>query len=92
MYEIDDIIYATDSTPLLKILEIEPKNDFKLFLRFNTGAEKVFDFKDLLNESAFKPLSNWEKFKNVKLDYGVPTWEDENVDISPAYLYEYAEK
>lgn len=88
MYIIDGIAYAGNSTPEMKVCGVRPLNDRRLWLRFSTGEAKVFDFSPLLSKPAFSPLVNEAVFKDVYLDYGIPTWNDGEIDISPAYLYE----
>ena len=62
--------------------------DYLLWIRFNTGEAKVFDFKPLLGAPAFQPLRDEEIFRDVYIDYGVTVWRDGAIDIAPAYLYE----
>lgn len=61
---------------------------YLLWVRFNNGEAKVFDFKPLLEKSAFIPLKDIDVFKGVYIDYGIPVWNDGDIDISPEYLYE----
>lgn len=87
MYIIDGIAYAGEKTTPIKVSGVRPLDDFKLWLRFNTGEIKVFDFKPLLSSKAFEPLSDVETFKGVYIDYGVTVWNDGDIDISPEQLY-----
>ena len=88
MYVIDGIAYAGEMKPLLKVSGVRPMDDFKLWVRFNTGEAKIFDFKVLLNTPAFAPLSDKAVFDGVYIDYGVPVWKDGDIDISPEMLYD----
>ncbi len=88
MYVIDGIAYAGEMKPLLKVSGVRPMDDFKLWVRFNTGEAKIFDFKALLNTPAFAPLSDKAVFDGVYIDYGVPVWKDGDIDISPEMLYD----
>ena len=90
MYIIDGIAYAGDPAPQLKVWGIRAMDDYRLWLRFSTGEAKIFDFKPMLEKPAFVSLADRERFRNVYIDYGVPVWNDGEVDISPEYLYEYA--
>lgn len=90
MYIVNGIAYAGERKPELKVCGIRPMNDFLLWVRFNTGEVKVFDFKPLLQTPAFEPLADRDRFREVYLDYGVPVWQDGDIDISPNYLYEHA--
>ena len=39
---------------------------------------------------AFVPLKNPEMFRGVYIDYGVPVWDDGEIDVAPEYLYRNA--
>ena len=74
----------------IKVVEVKPLQEHKLWLRFNTGEEKIFDFTTLLSYPAFKPLADPKLFGNVSLDHGVTIWKDGGIDIAPSYLYDHA--
>lgn len=90
MYIVDGIAYAGEQEPIIKVSGVRPMDDFKLWLRFSTGEAKVFDFRPLLSEPAFAPLSDMDVFKGVYIDYGVTVWNGGEIDIAPQYLYEHA--
>ncbi len=87
MYIEDGIAYAGEREPKLAISGVRPLEDYKLWVRFNTGEAKVFDFKPLLHKPAFAPLADEALFKQVYIDYGVTVWDDGNIDIAPETLY-----
>lgn len=87
MYIVDDIAYAGDREPVIRISGVRPLEDYKLWLRFNTGEAKVFDFKPLLKYKGFASLRDPEVFCEVYIDYGVTVWNNGNIDIAPEYLY-----
>lgn len=88
MYILDGIAYSGNRTPKLKVSGVRPMDNYLLWVRFNNGEAKVFDFKPLLEKSAFIPLKDIDVFKGVYIDYGIPVWNDGDIDISPEYLYE----
>lgn len=90
MYIIDGIAYAGEQAPAIKVSGVRPLPDHKLWLRFNTGEVKVFDFTPLLQDAAFAPLKDMDIFAGVYIDYGVTVWNDGDIDISPRYLYDHA--
>jgi hypothetical protein len=87
VYVINGIAYAGEPTPVIKVSGIRPLDDYRLWVRFSTGEAKVFNFKPLLDTPAFAPLTEKSVFNNVYIDYGVPVWNDGDIDISPEVLY-----
>jgi hypothetical protein len=88
MYIIDGIAYAGETSVPIKISGIRALDNYLLWIRFNTGEARVFDFKPLLDSPAFAPLADKAVFRDVYIDYGIPVWNDGDIDISPEYLYE----
>ena len=88
MYIKDGIAYAGEEAPMLKVNGVRALENHKLWIRFNTGETKVFDFTPLLSMSAFAPLSDMDVFRGVYIDRGVPAWNDGDIDITPEILYE----
>ena len=88
MYILNDIAYAGEPTPTLRVSGVRPLDNFRLWVRFNNSEAKIFDFKPLLSFPAFAPLANPDTFKNVYIDYGVTVWNDGDIDIAPEELYE----
>ena len=87
MYIRDGIAYAGERKPIVKVSGVRPLEDHRLWVRFNTGEAKVFDFKPLLNQPGFAPLTDIDTFKGVYIDYGVAVWCDGQIDIAPEALY-----
>ena len=88
MYVINGIAYAGEASVPIKISGIRAMDNYLLWIRFNTGEARVFDFKPLLDSPAFAPLADKAVFRDVYIDYGIPVWNDGDIDISPEYLYE----
>ena len=87
---INGICYPDNETKEIKVLKVEAEKDFILKLLFNTGETKTFDFKSMLDKSAFIPLSDKNIFNAVSLEHGVPIWQNGEIDISPSYLYNHS--
>lgn len=87
MYIINGIAYAGEAAPSVAVCGVRPMDDYKLWLRFNTGETRIFDFKPLLDRPAFAPLADETAFRSVYIDYGVPVWNDGEIDIAPETLY-----
>lgn len=88
MYIRNGIAYAGEEAPMLKVNGVRPLEGHRLWLRFNTGEARVFDFTPLLSEPAFAPLADMNVFRSVYIDYGIPVWNDGDIDIAPETLYE----
>lgn len=88
MYVINGIAYAGEPSSVLKVSGVRPMDDYKLWVRFNTGEAKIFDFKPLLDRPAFNPLIDKNVFNAVYIDYGVTVWDGGEIDIAPETLYE----
>lgn len=88
MYIVNGIAYAGDNKPAIKVSGVRPLDDYILWVRFNTGEAKFFDFKSLLSTPAFAPLADKKVFDSVYIDYGVAVWNDGDIDIAPEKLYE----
>lgn len=87
MYTKDGIAYAGEQKPPLKVSGVRPLEDYKLWVRFNNGEAKVFDFAPQLDSPAFAPLKDKAVFNSVYIDYGMTVWNDGDIDIAPEYLY-----
>lgn len=88
MYVLNGIAYAGEPSPILRVIGVRPLADYKLWVRFNTGEAKVFDFKPLLDTPVFAPLKDEAVFKQVYIDYGMAVWQDGDIDIAPEKLYQ----
>lgn len=88
MYIVDGIAYAGEKSSPIKVCGIRPLDNYILWVRFNTGEAKIFDFKNLLDKAAFAPLKDKAVFSSVYIDYGVPVWNNGDIDISPEMIYE----
>lgn len=87
MYVVNDIAYAGDQAPALKVSGVRPLADHRLWVRFSTGEAKIFDFTPLLDTPAFAPLADKNVFAGVYIDYGVTVWNGGDIDIAPELLY-----
>lgn len=88
MYIKNGIAYAGNEPPMLKVNGVRPLDNYKLWLRFNTGEARVIDLTPFLSQPAFAPLADINVFKCVYIDYGVPVWNEGDIDIAPETLYE----
>lgn len=69
------------------ILEVKALEEYMLYLKFETGEEKIYDMKSLIkNYKLYSRLKNIEYFKNVKPMYITVEWE-KGEDVAPESLY-----
>jgi hypothetical protein len=74
---------------LKDIVQVELKEDYQLYLKFEDGTEGVVDISQLIQfEGIFTPLKNLDYFKTVKLnpEWGTIYW-DNGADLDPDVLY-----
>lgn len=75
-------------------MDIEPRpvqvkalKDYKLYLKFETGEEKIYDMKELIKKYPFyNKLKNEKYFKNVKTRGCTIEWEN-GEDVAPELIY-----
>lgn len=87
MYIVDGIAYAGEPKAVIKVSGVRPLPNHQLWVRFNTGEAKIFDFKPLLSCPAFESLKDESAFNDVYIDYGVTVWQNGEIDIAPEKLY-----
>ena len=88
MYVQNDIVYAGNCKPALKVVAVRPLENYLLRLSFSTGETKIFDCKPLLQKGVFRALSEHSVFNSVYIEHGAPVWCNGAVDIAPEWLYE----
>lgn len=71
------------------VRQAEYRGDFRIWLRFNDGAEGVVDLSDCLEGEVFEPLKDLDRFKAFHVDPDIETvvW-DNGADMAPEFLYE----
>ncbi len=86
MYILNGIVYASEMPDSVTIVDAKPLDDMMMILTFSTGERRLFDA-SILTGPAFKPLCDEKIFKNCKISDGVVTWDDEEIDCAPEYMY-----
>lgn len=87
MFVMNGIVYASEISDNVQIVDAKPLEDMMMILTFSTGEQRLFDA-TVLSGPAFEPLSDERIFKGCKIVNGVVTWMDEEIDCSPEYMYE----
>jgi hypothetical protein len=75
---------------MVRVINAELKNDYKIFVEFNDGEKGTIDFKKIFEEdhrAVIKELLNKNLFKTVKVNLHTLCWDNE-VDFAPDYLYD----
>lgn len=86
MYILQDICYAGEMRPDIKVTEVKPLRGGMLLVTFSTGEKRLFDT-TTLQGTAFAPLADEEIFRNPVLFHGVITWNNGEIDIAPEAVY-----
>lgn len=73
----------------LHVREARYEGEYRIWLRFNDGAEGIVDLKDCLEGEVFEPLKDKAKFQAFQVDPDIETvvW-DNGADMAPEYLYD----
>ncbi len=87
MFIINGIVYASEVSDNIQIVDVKPLEDMMMILTFSTGEQRLFDA-TVLSGPVFEPLSNDEIFKSCKIVDGIVTWMDEEIDCAPEYMYD----
>jgi len=69
------------------IIAVNPKEGFKLELKFNTGEMRLFDATPYLEKGVFKKLKDKTLFNQAYVAFDTVCWPG-NLDISPDTLYD----
>lgn len=93
MFIMNGIVYGGKPEEILSILKVKPLPDYMMLITFSTGETRLFDG-TILKGEVFEPLKNENIFKNAKVEHGVVTWADGEIDCSPEFMfknsYEYS--
>lgn len=72
---------------LLDVIEVEPKADFNLFLKFENGERRHFDMSRYIDQKPWVRLKVNNAFLGAYVQYGTVAWPG-NIDIDPETLYQ----
>jgi len=75
---------------MVRVINAELENDYKIYVEFNDGTKGTIDFKKILeedNRAIIRELLNKDLFKTVKVNLHTLCWDNE-VDFAPDYLYD----
>lgn len=88
MFIANGIAYAGNKTQEISVQSVKPLDDMMMIVTFSSGEKRLYDATQLLTFPVFQPLKDEKVFKNAKVEYGVVTWNDGEIDIAPETLYD----
>jgi hypothetical protein len=74
----------------LHVTDVKYIDDYRLWLRFNNGAEGILDLEAELYGEIFEPLIDKDLFQQVYLTSRTIEWPN-GADFAPEYLYKLTE-
>ena len=83
MYIIDGIAYAGEPVEGIEVSHARYVGERILLVTFSTGETRLFDASCLLSMPAFEPLEDEDVLKDFRLEHGIMTWCDGDIDIAP---------
>lgn len=86
MFIKNGIVYGGEPDIMLKVDSFKMLPDKILLITFSNGETRLFDG-TILNDGVFKRLENEDVFRDARLDHGVITWMDGEIDCSPEFMY-----
>jgi hypothetical protein len=72
--------------PLPEVTAVRAQPDHTLLLEFDTGEQRVFDFRPCLTRKPFLPLADPTLFAEARVENGTVGWPGD-IDIAPETLY-----
>ena len=91
MYVFNGFVYGENPQESIKVETVKPLNDMTMLVGFSNGEIRLFDA-SILNGPVFQSLRDQEIFNNPKIDHGVVTWKDGELDCAPEYMYKNSYK
>lgn len=69
-----------------KPVEIKALENYKLWLKFENGEQKIFNMEKYIHEKFYQKLKNRKYFERVKVSGNTIEWEN-GEDVAPENLY-----
>ena len=86
MFVLNGIVYGGEPNEPLQINSFKILPDKIMLITFSTGETRLFDA-TVLNGGIFEKLKDDTVFNSAKLDHGVITWLNGEIDCAPEYMY-----
>ena len=89
MYSFDRFDYGGEPKEPIRVADAKALSDQMILLTFQHGEQRLFDA-SVLEGPVFTPLKEGDVFQSLKVDHGVVTWNDGQIDCAPEYMYEHS--
>ena len=86
MFELNGIVYGKNLNAI-RIHDAKLLPDKIFLVTFESGETRLFDA-TILTGKVFDPLKDEKVLENFRVDHGVLTWADGEIDCSPEFIYE----
>lgn len=87
MYVMDGIAHASTPPEERVVSAVKTLGDWMMLVTFLSGETRLFDGTRLLDYPAFQPLRDEQVFRDARVDHGVVTWLDGEIDLAPETMY-----
>jgi hypothetical protein len=71
---------------MFETIDIKVQDNYKIWLKFNDGEEKIVDILPFLNKGITKDLLDIKNFNEVKIDTGGGNYWANGYDFCPNFL------
>ncbi len=88
MYVVYGVAYGGEPVEGIEVASALYVGNSILLVTFSTGEVRLFDVTCLLHIPVFKPLEDETVVQDFKVEFGVLTWCDGEVDIAPELGWE----
>ncbi|MBS4029089.1 MAG: DUF2442 domain-containing protein [Ignavibacteriales bacterium] len=77
---------------MIEVTEVQPLENYFVFLRFSDGTTKEINFRPFLAEGITRQLLDKKYFEQVSIDEGGGIYWPNGYDACPNFLYEFEEE
>ena len=83
--DVVDLVVGIEGREMVKVVAVEPLDDYKLRVKLSNGRKGVFDVSKFVGGGVFQELKDPKYFRRVYVDYGTVVWPNEQ-DIDPELI------
>lgn len=89
MFISNGVVYGGVPDSPMKIVNAKLLDDMIMLLTFSNEEQRLFDA-SCLSGPAFEPLKDNSVFNDIRLEHGVVTWMNGEIDCAPEYMYNHS--